>query len=418
MRGILYGPGAGRAPRAMAILAANPPVGSSPEWLAGVVTLFAVSFGLAWLLRRAGLPGAAAVGGVAAGLVLGPGVLGRMAPQAHDRLFGGAPVERAAWREAERAVEATLFVAGSAEVDPAAAGSQIDALSAEADARRADWMAAVETARRPFALLAIALAAVLFLIVGATRASGSDADGGGWGSGLLLGAWNAALPAALAAVGLRWLGEPAWSPTMWAVMAAMAAGAWPLDRDERSIARQAAFGGEPAVRTAGLLASAVAVGLLGAASLGAAPAMNAFAALAVSLGIGVTLGRFFPGERWSARGIALLVPPLAALATLRIEPFLDVRWGLLILLALIADDGRWLGGMIGSWLPGGVSASRAMGLGLVAVSAGPAMLAITAVAIATGSLSPAAAAGLLAGAILIEVLAPARRRFAADLVAG
>ena len=207
---------------------------------------------------------------------------------------------------------------------------------------------------------------------------------------------------------------------MWAVMAAVAAGAWPLDEADRSLARNAAPGGERAVRTAGLLASAAAAGLLGGAALaGSHPsAMNAFAALVASLGAGVALGRLLPGVRWSARAVPLLVPPIAALAALRIEPFLDLRWSLLIVLSLIADDGRWLGGTLGAWLPGGMSAARAMGLGLVAVSAGPAMLAITAVAIATGSLSPAAAAGLLAGAVLIETLAPVRRRFAADLVAG
>ena len=71
-----------------------------PDWLGGIALLLAAAFGLAWLLRRSGFPGAAAVGGVLAGLLLGPGVLGRAAPAMYDRLFGAAPAEWAAWRDA------------------------------------------------------------------------------------------------------------------------------------------------------------------------------------------------------------------------------------------------------------------------------------------------------------------------------
>jgi hypothetical protein len=398
--------------------AANQGAAFLPDWLGGIALLVAVAFGFAWLLRRAGFPGAAAVGGIAAGLVLGPGVLGRIAPEVHDRLFGAAPAEFAAWREAERAVEATQFVAGSAGVDPASARVQVETLVAETEVRRAAWHAAVERARRPFALVAICLAALVFLLGGSVRPSDAEASEGGRRRGILLGAWNACVPAVLAAVALRWLGEPAWSPTMFAAMAAVAAGAWPLEGADRASARQALPGGERIVRTAALLANAVALALFAAAAGLAAPhplAIPAVVALAAAFALGPALGSFLPDDRLVRTVLAVLVPSLAALAALRVEPFLDFRWSLLVVLALIADDGRWLGGTLGSWLPGGISFDRAMRLGLLAIPASPAMLAIVAVSLATGWLSPAAAAGVLAGVLLIETLAPVRRRFAADL---
>jgi len=67
--------------------------------LAGVCALGILSMLLAWLLRRAGVPGgamgAAAAGGIMAGVLLGPSVLGRTAPRVtHPALMGATQETR------------------------------------------------------------------------------------------------------------------------------------------------------------------------------------------------------------------------------------------------------------------------------------------------------------------------------------
>ena len=411
-----WGEGYSTGPAAMDTIAPQTmPASGAPlsDWLVGLALLAAASLAVAWLLRRAGLPGAAAIGGILAGLVLGPGVLGRFAPQTHDRLFGQAPAELAAWRQAERAVEATEFAVGSSGADPESARAQVESLVARSEARRAEWTAAAERARTPWVAVAAVLAA-LVIVAGGTRHAEAVGD---VGRGILLGGWNAGLPAAMVAVGLGWLGEPAWSPTMFAAMAAVAAGAWPLDEVDRATARDSAPGGLAMAWVAARTANVVAIALFAAAAITASHPLAA--ALIAALGGTFVISALF-GSRLVPASLATVlvggaVPVLAALAAVRVEPFLDVRWGVLILLAVVAEDGRWIGATLGTWLPGGVPFLGAMRLGLVAVPAAPMMLAFVAVSLSAGLLAPAAGAGLLVGVLLIEGLAPVRHRMAADL---
>ena len=198
-----------------------------PGWIWGMAAIVLLSLGFAWLLRRAGFPGSAAAGGVLAGLLLGPGVLGRLAPDAHGRMFGAAPTELAAWRQAERAVGATEFVAGSVGAEPESATDAIESLARIADERRVAWQAAIERERRPFAWFTVAIAFLLIMGTALAREADAPAPREPRSRGIMLGAWAAVLPAALAAVTLDWLGEESWSPTMLASMACVAAGAWP-----------------------------------------------------------------------------------------------------------------------------------------------------------------------------------------------
>ena len=388
-----------------------------PDWLGGIALLLAAAFGLAWLFRRAGFPGAAAVGGVLAGLLLGPGVLGRAAPAMHDRLFGAAPAERAAWRDAERAVDATQFVVGQAEVDPASARAQVETLVGEAEARKAAWNDAAERKRRPFLMLAFALGLAVLLASSLARPEGNSGESEAKGRAIMLGAWSAFLPAVLAAVGLSWLGEPAWSPTMLAAMSAVAIGAWPLVATDREPLRDSVPGGLATLRTAALAANAIAIGFLGASAIVASHplATLGLAGAAVAVVLVPPLVRSIGSERRSMAAIPILVPPLAALAAVRIEPFLDLRWAPVIVLPLVAEDGRWLGGTLGAWLPGGVRFPVALRVGLASIPAGPGMVATIAIGLQAGVLAPTVGGGLLVGVLLIEILAPIRGRFAADL---
>jgi hypothetical protein len=180
------------------------------------------------------------------------------------------------------------------------------------------------------------------------------------------------------------------------------------ERDARALIAVDEVGGGPALAGAATLAMMI---LAGAPQLvlhaGCAVALYALPALV--------------GARPRARRILLLaaipilVPPLAALAAVRIEPFLDLRWAPVIVLPLVAEDGRWLGGTLGAWLPGGIRFSRAIRVGLASIPAGPGMVAAIAIGLQAGVLAPTVGGGLLVGVLLIEILAPIRGRFAADL---
>ncbi len=62
--------------------------------LFSLVLLLVVSTGWAVLLRWTRCPGFSVVGGVAAGLLLGPTILGRVAPDLHDAVFAGGLQEQ------------------------------------------------------------------------------------------------------------------------------------------------------------------------------------------------------------------------------------------------------------------------------------------------------------------------------------
>jgi hypothetical protein len=89
---------------------------------------------------------------------------------------------------------------------------------------------------------------------------------------------------------------------------------------------------------------------------------------------------------------------------------------MLVVLALLADDGRWTGAWIGAMLPGGRPGLRSMRLVMPAMAAGPTQLAAAALALHAWLLPERFALPLLAGVILIEVTAPARRGMADRLV--
>ncbi|MEO1128617.1 MAG: hypothetical protein AAFX05_02790 [Planctomycetota bacterium] len=79
---------------------------------------------LAWTLRVAGAPGgrhgAAVLGGVVAGILFGPGVLGNVAPDPHERIFIGAMESREELRQAERQSRIDIEALRAIDASPAA----------------------------------------------------------------------------------------------------------------------------------------------------------------------------------------------------------------------------------------------------------------------------------------------------------
>jgi hypothetical protein len=200
---------------------------------------------------------------------------------------------------------------------------------------------------------------------------------------------------------------------------------------ERSIADAAEFGGARMMQTAGRIASSLASMLaLWAAwkARGAEGALCVLPLLALPVawvgdvarprGQSASADSQAVKQRWLGMWTDLFIALLAALVAMRIDVHASMTvtmLGMAVVLALLADDGRWLGALVGAILPGGRNGLRTMRLVMLAMAAGPTQLAVTALALHTWLVSDRFALPLLAGVILIEVTAPARRNMATQL---
>jgi hypothetical protein len=228
-----------------------------------------------------------------------------------------------------------------------------------------------------------------------------------------IGAWSAALPGALALLALRWFWSVGATESA-LVAAAVAIGPWALRPVDRQAADEAEVGGARLVQTAGRLATLVALAVAMAVMFKARgwPGLAWFAPLLV-----IVVGWVIPAPtawRRIVRGLLGLVciPAVTACVAVRVDLVNDFAFWPILVLLLLSGDGRWLGAFMGALILGGRRGLRTMRLVLGAMAAGPTQLAVTAVAVWSWSLSGTYALGLLLGAVLVEVMAPARRSLA------
>jgi hypothetical protein len=406
--------------------------------LLATLAVAAIAVLLGELLRRGGLPGSAILGGVLAGVLLGPGVLGRAAPETFERFVAGATPQREALATHLRHFEATeAALESSPDLSPAAQAEARADLAAPLAALQAAVDEAAWRHAAPLRGALLALALLLLLVGWSTPIGGGASPTRRWADALLLGAWAAIVPAGLAMLLLR--GDAAPSALL-VLAAALAVGPWRLGRQDRLDADAAEADGARLLQAAGLVASALAaLALVGAAAvadgdgreraavLAAAVVVPLLAGAAIALrarhggavgggaaGGGAARAALFE-PTWVDRTHRLLVPALVSIALLRIEPWLDLRWWPLLVVVLLTDNGRLLGGVLAAFLPGGRRGLRAMRMALGLSAAGPTQAAIAAIAIAWESLPPAWGLALLLGAAVPELSTPLRARAAAML---
>jgi hypothetical protein len=331
---------------------------------------------LALVLRALRCPGHAVLGGILAGAILGPTVLGRMAPESYER----------------------FFVEGSREHLPA------DESTSEPAVLAADrWHF-----QRPFRSYTAAVTTLTLLGAGLLRrrTEGSTKFAAALGVGVSTVLLPTLLTAA-AAWGLWHLG----APQVALCAACVVIGPW-RNTDDATIT------------TAGRIASVLAItavvwalatrlggeGLIWAAPLLALPAGWLLPALdSQSDGLRTSLADLHPIAMARLVHHGALLPSLAACAAMRV-PLDDPRaWWPLVILAPLSLIGRGLGASLASALlrrprPPAIQA---------ALACGPTQLAILALAVHTWSLPTHIAPGLLAGAALLAMasdLAPNEER--------
>jgi hypothetical protein len=404
----------------------------------------------ALLLRWVRCPGWAVVGGAVAGILLGPSILGRIAPEVFEEAVVGGFEQRQALESLRRRQGADVLAARTAGLDEEA----MIELDVRHRAEREPLEEKLREARWEFQQpmrIAVSVVIVLTLLGGGWRGVREGDRRQGLIAPLSIGAWSSLLPGALAYFGMTWLWRHPPAPSLLAA-AAVAIGPWVLTTADRESADEAEFGGARMIQTAGRIASVIAIGA-------------AFVALAMTRGaagvlwclplLALPLGWLAPGKRgrprrWGRESFSqekgsgvvfraeaeetaqsgalrgsgsfpgavleiILVPLLAACVGMKIDIYAHFAFWPIVVFILLSGDGRWLGALMGALLPGGRRGMRTMRLVMGSMACGPTQLAAAAVAAHTWAMPESIAYALLLGAVYIEMSTPLRRIMARRL---
>jgi len=370
-------------------------------WL-GVALVVAIAAIAAGLLRWARMPGWSVVGGVCAGLLLGPSLLGRVSPDIYETLFVGG-------KDARQQLEILQQAQQHAATEPNATAPNPEMIASaqqELDDTRWEY-------QMPIRMSALLIAAAVML--GSALAPRGKPDPAQRSvSATSIGVWAALLPGGLCLFVLHVLLNIDFTPALLA-SSAVAIGPWALTEVDRAAADRAEFGGARLIVRAGMVATVIAF------------AAVLFAVFRQSLGdrtlivfplIALTLSWLLPEIRSDVLTTithSMLIPALAAFAALKVDMYAHFAiWPLLTFLVL-SGDGRWLGGFLGAKLLGGRKSLRTMRLVMGLMATGPTQLTIALMAGHGKLLDGSVIMAIVAGAVLIEVLAPTRRTVADHL---
>lgn len=390
-----------------------------------------VAVGVAGLMHRAGLPGAPLVAGLLVGVLAGPDVLGRAAPETFERSFRGGGEARERLERLERIETLGRAAAGEVEVEIEVFEIPSEDLSDTKAALRSE-IERTESTRRRVPVAAVLACAVLLLAtsirdgLGAWRRCGARRS-----EALLLGAWVAVLPAGLGMALLHSTVVDAAAATSvddWAMLlliaSAFAIGPWRLGGADADRASASEPGGADLVRASGLVATAMAFSAA-AASAWLSESMLPALVLGSAVVLGAILGVVGNGSlrpaaapgavetsadpstsRW--RSPSWLVAPMVAIAMLDIAPLRDFAWWPVLVAVILTADGRYLGAVIAGVMPGTRRGLRAMRLLMPLTVVGPTQTAVASVVSISGGMSPEFALALFIGAAIPEVTAPLR----------
>lgn len=366
--------------------------------------------------RRGPQTGWSLLGGIMAGVLLGPVIFGRLLPSEFERCIIGGVQEHHARDALISRQGADLEVANFAGWNR----EQIDELRSRHTQELAERDHALREARwrdqAPLRGFTLVITALVLLGAGAFAVERSDPSGihngnqsrAGWISAVSIGLWSAALPGALAyTVMVGWWRYSAAPAAL--VAAALAIGPWALMPGDRKSADQSEIGGARTVQAAGRVASLLALAIA-IWSMWSQKGMEGLV-LAMPLGalpIGWMLGRFMRRSAVTRIIEHLLIPTMAACVAIEIDLFEQFAFWPIIVIVLLSGPGRWLGAQLGAVLSDRRRGWRAMRLVHGAMAAGPTQIAVAAIGAHTWTVPENLLLPLLLGAVLME-LSRARR---------
>jgi hypothetical protein len=365
------------------------------------------------LLRAAGLNrGAPVLGGILVGVLIGPTVAGRLWPTQFEHALRGDHLQQVARRQTLLRHEGELVIAQRDALTPSETSSIRERQVRELAVIDLQVQDAVWDHQQTLRLLVLIFTAVVLGSSGllpVPKATSTQP----WIHSAAVGFAAAILPAVLAFAACRfWWNLSLAESAM--VAAALSIGPWRLTDADRVAADDAEVGGARMMQSAGRIASVLAIGA-------------AFAAIVLHFGrrdAWLVLPLLFMPVGWlvlrSLTGLAItklihhlneyvLVPALACSVILGVDVLESAKFWPILIVIVISDDGRWIGATAGALSLGGRGVLRTLRLVMGCVSASPTQLAVTAVGLWTGIVSPGLALALVLGCALIELTALWRR---------
>jgi len=382
-------------------------------YLAG---LLAAATALTIVFRRVRLPGDGVLAGAVAGFLLGPTLLGRMAPDWFERVVIGGQEERQALdllKGEHEARELARREFGLAPLplsqDSALQESEENTMARELRTKEA-WRAAQWRDRKAARILTIGFAGLFFVAAALTRPP-KEGPRPHFYQATSIGIWSAILPGSLFVVALRWLDVDL--AGSFAAGSAIAAGALTFARGDFMAADEAEVGGARLIVAASRIAMLAAILTLFLVVLAAhgIPQLVLVLPPLMALAAAWLLPRLHGAYAAHARD-SVLVPWVTALLAMRIEFFEHLSLWMIVTAIILSGDGRWFGAFLGAMLSGVRRSLRTMRLVLGVMSAGPAQIAFAAIALHAGLIGEQPAYALLAGAVVMELTTNARRGMA------
>lgn len=391
--------------------------GMSPLNLAAIGLLVAFAWCCGAMLKSARMPGWAVMGGILAGLLLGPGVFGRILPAQFESYFVGGVEQRETRDQLISRQGADLILAREVDADE----QYLANLHQQHDEELTSSETALSEARwihqQPLRLISCLIIA-LTLLGSITQLRAERDQRQGFFAPLSIGVGAAFLPGMMAFIATRWLWEEP-IETALLVGSALAIGPWALGVIDREAADQAEYGGAHMVQMAGRCAT-----IIGLAGLGVSLWMAGGGGRTGGLVWGLPMLAL--PLSWLIRPVAapvmrrlvegILIPTLAALAMIKVDPILHFHIWMVLMMMLLGGDGRWFGAFFGAMAPGGRRSMRTMRLILGMMSCGPTMLAIAVIGAHTNAIPENLTLALILGAGLIELTTSARRTVARRLI--
>lgn len=371
---------------------------------------------MASTLRWAKLRAWSIVGGFAGGILLGPLILGSVAPSYWESTFRGGEDEHGAIMQLERQQQANLIAANTLGVDQDVLLQMQAEQWHEQAILHEQWEAGKWRDQRTIRIFAIALI-VLILLSGNDRRSKrktllttNKSDQTPLIMSLSVGAWSSVIPMG----GVAIISYMFWDASLVesvAIGACIGAGPWTLSRWEQRAADCSEADGSLFMVRCGR----VAWGIAGTATIYSAWQMHGAMALAWLLPILLlpTIWMMPPKGyrllRWFVDFAA--IPSVVATALVLIDPREAFQFWPFLVVILFCADARWFGGIVGLWILGGRTSSDAMRLSIPLVDAGISQLCLVTLLYGVGALTPPLAFAGITGALFLEITAPIRFKF-------
>ncbi len=374
-----------------------------------------IAMATAKILGSLQLPGYRILSGLLIGILLGPSILGRIAPTQWESTFAGGVEARSALRDMDRSHAAWVLASRTA-------GSKESDISEEQiihEVAREELLELEEMHRRqhqmPWMVITLILAAFTSVCASRNPSQPSSHTPLLLHNGISPGVWFSAIPIVGTLLLADWFGYDPLDPEILIVAAAVSVGPRALGTREIRYSTLAMPDSDqwlPQVALTATVVSAIVVGCAAFQSEDSAWLIVAIILLAI------------PRRGWSviekkARSIdleSLVVPPLAAMSIVMSELVLEWMFIPTVAICILGGDGRWLGAVIGVKLRGGATMNQAYRTAFSLLETTIPQLTITAAAAACGVIDGTWTLALLTGVAVVEVSRPARRWMEGQLV--